>query len=293
MTRAIASWPTWPGEPGYTATFAEYLAAEFPTSTAADFAVLEAGIVSEETYVEQGLYWSTGPLADARVRRRRPTSPTCCWSACPTTDEFQHQFLGLVSPTLPNGDPNPAYDDVNLDGVKDGRVAEREGYIRAAYHEADQTLALARSLMGKDPTTFVGSDHGFAPQFLAIDASKVLVDLGCCRTRRPPTAGRRRARRSARPRPAGPAAPCRSTSTWPAAIPPARGVTQVPADQEAATVAADQGGLPGADRPERLDPRRPARGLEGHRPRLHQGGGALHPQRAGLDSRHGPPDAHR
>ena len=29
-----------------------------------------------------------------------------------------------------------------------------------------------------DVTTFVSSDHGFAPQFLAIDASKVLVDLG-------------------------------------------------------------------------------------------------------------------
>ena len=32
--------------------------------------------------------------------------------------------------------------------------------------------------MGKDPTTFVASDHGFAPQFLAIDASQPLVDLG-------------------------------------------------------------------------------------------------------------------
>ncbi len=32
--------------------------------------------------------------------------------------------------------------------------------------------------MGRNPTTFVASDHGFAPQFLAIDASKVLVDLG-------------------------------------------------------------------------------------------------------------------
>ena len=32
--------------------------------------------------------------------------------------------------------------------------------------------------MGKDPTTFVASDHGFAPQFLAIDASKPLVDMG-------------------------------------------------------------------------------------------------------------------
>ena len=32
--------------------------------------------------------------------------------------------------------------------------------------------------MGKDPTTFVASDHGFAPQFLAIDASLPLVELG-------------------------------------------------------------------------------------------------------------------
>src|SRR5580765_1221519 len=32
--------------------------------------------------------------------------------------------------------------------------------------------------MGKDPTTFVSSDHGFAPQFLAIDASLPLVELG-------------------------------------------------------------------------------------------------------------------
>ena len=36
------------------------MAQKFPTSTAADFAILEAGIVSEETYVEQGLYWETG-----------------------------------------------------------------------------------------------------------------------------------------------------------------------------------------------------------------------------------------
>jgi hypothetical protein len=30
----------------------------------------------------------------------------------------------------------------------------------------------------RDLTTFVSSDHGFAPQFAAIDASKMLVDLG-------------------------------------------------------------------------------------------------------------------
>jgi 2',3'-cyclic-nucleotide 2'-phosphodiesterase (5'-nucleotidase family)/predicted AlkP superfamily phosphohydrolase/phosphomutase len=180
VSRAIASWPTWPGEPGYT-EFDEYLAAEFPTSTAADFAVLEAGVVSEQTYVDQGLYWSTAHrpmleyVADAY-------QPDLLLVGMPTTDEFQHQFLGLITPKLPNGDANPAYDDVDLDGVKDGRLAERRGFIRDAYAESDQTLALARSLVGHNPTTFVASDHGFAPQFLAIDASKVLLDLGLLST---------------------------------------------------------------------------------------------------------------
>src|SRR5262249_39252145 len=161
-----ASWPNWPGEDGYT-EFDEFLANEFPTSTAADFAILESGITSEETYAEQGLYWSTGhwPMLEYVANTYQPD---LLMVGMPTTDEFSHQFLGLVSKRLPNGAPNPAYDDVDLNGVPDHRVAAREGFIRAAYHESDQTLALARELMGKDPTTFVSSDHGFAPQFLAI-----------------------------------------------------------------------------------------------------------------------------
>ena len=176
VTRVTASWPTWPGEPGFT-SFEEFLAVRFPTSMAADFAVLEAGIVSEETYVEQGLYWETAhhPILRYIAATYRPDLLLVGY---PTTDEFQHQFLGLVSPTLPNGQPNPAYDDVQVDHVKDNRVGQREGFLTRAYEGADATLALARSLMGSNPTTFVASDHGFAPQFLAIDASQVLVDLG-------------------------------------------------------------------------------------------------------------------
>ena len=178
VSRAIATWPTWPGEPGFTGDFAEYLAQTFPTSTAADFAILEAGVTSEDTYVDQGLYWATGhqPMLKYVMSTYHPD---LLLAGVPTTDEFQHQFLGLVSPRLPNGAPNPAFDDVDLNGVPDGRVVrQRERYIREAYMEADETLTLARRLAGGDPVTFVSSDHGFAPQFLAVDASKPLVDLG-------------------------------------------------------------------------------------------------------------------
>jgi len=177
VSRAIASWPGWPGEPGFTGDFAEYLAQKFPTATAADFAILEAGVTSEETYVQQGLYWKTGhlPMLEYVVHTYQPD---LLLAGMPTTDEFQHQFLGLVSPKLPGGQPNPAYDDVDLNGVPDHRVAAREKFIRTAYEEADEVLTRARELMGRNPTTFVASDHGFAPQFLAIDASMPLVEMG-------------------------------------------------------------------------------------------------------------------
>ena len=176
VTRANASWVGW-SEPGFTGDFAEFVAQKFPTSTAADFAILEAGIVSEETYVEQGLFWEKGhhPLIKYIIQKYRPD---LVMAGYPVTDEFQHQFLGLVTPTLPNGAANPAYDDVQVNGTPDGRVAQREAFLRRAYQGADATLALVQSLMSKNATTFVSSDHGFAPQFLAIDASKVLVDLG-------------------------------------------------------------------------------------------------------------------
>jgi 2',3'-cyclic-nucleotide 2'-phosphodiesterase (5'-nucleotidase family)/predicted AlkP superfamily phosphohydrolase/phosphomutase len=176
VTRANASWPGW-SEPGFDGDFAEYIAQNFPTATAADFAVLEAGIVSEETYVEQGLYWETGhhPLIQYILTNYEPDLLLLGY---PVTDEFQHQFLALITPTLPNGQPNPAYDDMQVDGTPDGRVAERTGFIQRAYQGADATLALARSLMHGKVSMFVASDHGFAPQFLAIDASQVLVDLG-------------------------------------------------------------------------------------------------------------------
>ena len=89
--------------------------------------------------------------------------------------------MALVTPTDADGDPNPCFDvipkfdDVQCTGRGTaGRVAIREGYIRSAYADADEKLAVTRSLMGGKPTTFAGSDHGFAPQWYSVNANKVL-----------------------------------------------------------------------------------------------------------------------
>ncbi|HEY1277620.1 MAG TPA: 5'-nucleotidase C-terminal domain-containing protein [Thermoleophilaceae bacterium] len=178
VTRAIAIWPNWKGEPGFSGSFEDFVAERFPSSQAGDFAVLESGIVSEETYAEQGLYWSK--LYHPLIKYVLDTyKPDIALVGAPSTDEFQHQFLGLVTRRLPNGAPNPAYDDIEVNGTPDHRVRQREAFIREAYEEADSTLRLAQKhLHDRDLNTFVSSDHGFAPQFAAIDASKVLVDLG-------------------------------------------------------------------------------------------------------------------
>ena len=74
--------------------------------------------------------------------------------------------------------------------------------------------------MGETRPRFVSSDHGFAPQWYAVNAGKVLTDAGLQDDRAerataacslPP------APRDARSRPVGPAARRSSTSTWPAA----------------------------------------------------------------------------
>ncbi len=215
----------------------------------------------------------------------------------PGTDEVQHQFLGLVSPTVPGGKANPAYDDVNLDGVKDNRVAAAQGVPpRFAYAEADHVLTIARGLVGKDPTTFVSSDHGFAPQFLAIDASKVLKDLDLlsnvqtsnCRTATGETIALAKA--------------CWAGGTLQVYLkvegrdcttPTGQPACGIKAADVSARVTQIRDGVQGHHRPHRLEPRRLARRDEGHRPDVHQGRGPLHPQRPELDGRHGPPDPDR
>ena len=173
VTRAIASCAC---NPNFESTLVDM----FPTSTAADFAPLEAGIVDEDTYVEQGLMWADFhfPALTYILTVVQPNTDLL-FLGNPVTDEFSHQFMALYTPTDIDGNPNPYFDDVTNDDIPDGRVTIREGYVRSAYHEADQTLALGRSLMGgSNVTVFASSDHGFAPQWYAVNVSKALADLG-------------------------------------------------------------------------------------------------------------------
>jgi 2',3'-cyclic-nucleotide 2'-phosphodiesterase (5'-nucleotidase family) len=176
--------------PGGSAAFESTLNEKFPTSTAADFAPLEAGIVDEDTYVEQGKMWADAhwtylryilgtdpvPTIDGGTITPLGIEPDLLMLGVPITDEFSHQFMALVSPTDIDGNANPYFDDVTNDDVPDGRIADREGYIRAAYEEADDTLGLGMDLMGPGTTVFAGSDHGFAPQWFAVNGRRVLFE---------------------------------------------------------------------------------------------------------------------
>jgi 2',3'-cyclic-nucleotide 2'-phosphodiesterase (5'-nucleotidase family) len=163
----------------------KYIADNLVPWVAADFAPLEAGIIDEDTYVEQGrdLEQTYGlQVLDYILGTLQPDTELAM-VGYPFTDEVSHQFMGLVTQTEPGGVPNPCYDvipkfdDVTCTGRGTAdRVAIREGYIRSAYAEADEKLGEARALMGGNPATFAGSDHGFAPQSLAVNARKVLFD---------------------------------------------------------------------------------------------------------------------
>lgn len=157
-----------------------YIADNLPTVVSADFAPLEARIIDEATYVQQGLELEKAygdAVLDYVLGTLQPNTDLAL-VGYPVTDEFSHQFMALVTPTDIDGNPNPYYDDLDGDGTKDNLIAVREGYIRSAYAEADKKLAHARQRMGGSPTTFAASDHGFAPQWYAVNAGKILADAG-------------------------------------------------------------------------------------------------------------------
>jgi 2',3'-cyclic-nucleotide 2'-phosphodiesterase (5'-nucleotidase family)/predicted AlkP superfamily phosphohydrolase/phosphomutase len=159
--------------------FNETLARDFPTATASDFAPLEAGIVDEGTYVEQGMLWARAHQEYLRyILGELGVEPDLLLLGVPVTDEFSHQFLGLISQTEMDGQANPYFDDVEGDGTPDGRVDIRTGYIRSAYTLADETLGMGLDLLGEEADVFVSSDHGFAPAYYSVNAGLVLQQAG-------------------------------------------------------------------------------------------------------------------
>ena len=162
----------------------KYIADTLPTAIAADFAPLEARIIDEDTYVEQGrdLHGAYSSATVSFILGTLQPDTDLAMVGYPVTDEFSHQFMALYTPTDIDGNANPYYDDVEGDGKPDGRIAVREGYVRSAYHDADATLGLTRSFMGSSATVFAGSDHGFAPQWWAVNARKVLFDASVAGT---------------------------------------------------------------------------------------------------------------
>lgn len=175
---------------GYPGDFQDDLNRLFPSSTAADYAIFESGLVDADTYVEQGLKWKeahfaylryilgTGPVptVDGGTVAGMGYRPDLLMLGNPVTDEFSHMFLGLTVPAV-NGLANPYYNSYASYG--EVITPERaDGILRAAYAEADETLALGKELLGGEPNMLATSDHGFSAQWLAVNAGKVLYDAG-------------------------------------------------------------------------------------------------------------------
>jgi len=186
VTRAVATC----NGCGYVGDFEDDLNRWFPSSTAADYAIFESGLVDADTYIEQGLKWKDAHYAYLRYIMGTELvtkvgggtvagmgyNPDLLMLGNPVTDEFSHMFLGLTVPSV-NGLTNPYYNNYYSYGELIS-PAIADGFLRDAYMEADETLALGQSLMGGTPTTFAASDHGFGAQWQAVNAGKVLFDAG-------------------------------------------------------------------------------------------------------------------
>jgi predicted AlkP superfamily phosphohydrolase/phosphomutase len=136
---------------------------DLPPPLTADYGPLQAGIVDEQTYMEQALLWFDYAVP-ALERLVTEVQPDLLLVGAPVTDEVCHQFMARVTPSYPGYDP--------------ARAAHYERLIRLAYQKTDQFFAHARSLMPHDTVTVISSDHGFAPAWKSVNANRVLQDLG-------------------------------------------------------------------------------------------------------------------
>jgi Type I phosphodiesterase / nucleotide pyrophosphatase len=185
-----------PGAPGED-RLEKHIADNLPGFILSDPEPLQAGIIDEDTFVQQGLELEAiyGNAVMSYILGTLQPNTDLALIGYPVPDEFQHQFLGLITPSDMDGTPNPCYDRARCQGALEHRLAIRQGYIRSAYAGADAKLSLAQRLTGANPTVFAASDHGFAPHWYAVNAGKILEDAGLqstaqtanCRAGGPPT----------------------------------------------------------------------------------------------------------
>jgi 2',3'-cyclic-nucleotide 2'-phosphodiesterase (5'-nucleotidase family)/predicted AlkP superfamily phosphohydrolase/phosphomutase len=158
----------------------KYLADNLPPAIFGDFAPPEAGLIDEDTWYQQTV--GLNQAYDAAVFRfvlgtLQPNTDVLL-AGTDQTDEVSHQILGLLTPTAPDGTANPYYDRIAGTGPRDGRLAQRSAYLEGAYRSADERLGLVQRLIGRPADVLASSDHGFAPQWLAIDSPLPLKQLG-------------------------------------------------------------------------------------------------------------------
>ena len=149
----------------------------------------EAGVIDEDTYVQQGrdLERAYSTQVINYILGTLQPDTELAMVGYPFTDEVSHQFMGLVTPNDPDGSPNPCYDvtpkfdDISARAATAGRVAIREGYIQSAYATPTRSSRSRAQLMGGDPTTFAGSDHGFGAAALRGQRQQGAVRRDCPR----------------------------------------------------------------------------------------------------------------
>ena len=88
----------------------KYIADNLLPWAAGDFAPLEAGVIDEDTYVEQGrdLERAYSLQVINYILGELQPNTDLAMVGYPFTDEVQHQFMALVSPTDADGEPTRA-----------------------------------------------------------------------------------------------------------------------------------------------------------------------------------------
>ncbi|MDH2415717.1 5'-nucleotidase C-terminal domain-containing protein [Nocardioides sp. CER19] len=159
---------------------AKYINDHLPPAVFGDFAPEESGLVDEDTWFEQtvGLNHAYESAVLKYVLTELQPDTDVLLAGTDETDEVSHQIIGLLTRTAPDGSSNPYYDRVKGTGPRDGRIQQREAYLAGAYASADAQLGLVRRYLGSDADILASADHGFAPQWLAIDGALPLKQLG-------------------------------------------------------------------------------------------------------------------